>query len=462
MKKKHLTTYRRAAADSRPGAALMLTLVTLVLLTAIVTALSVRVARAKHRLAYMMDYQRARYGLDSALKYMFAVFPESKASLAGRKDAPDFSDLFWMSPQQYDQFIVSWASQLEDPKILNKYLKKGAQILREKSDPSTSSGIMDTMFDLFTGEPNRTTGYDPNDPSQMAEYLDPNQIVVPGPWGPTWPQVIEPVELEMCGCQVRITVEDENAKLPLSWAVMGSVSENRQATAAYQTFAEWMQIPDEQLDELFSQMEEIVEKKKYTLNPSPMLLTPASQSAAPQPAQSQQFSTSRRRRRPPVPVQAKDLPLYRPALANCADFAKLFHSSMLNTEPFAVLLPQKAFADESALKYMGVWGTQRVNINTAPRHVLEAVFTFGGNAVEIAEKIIIRRKEKPFSSIKELRDANYSDSDSIDRALNYIDIQSNVFTIKIISRSGSARATAVAAIVKENKQMEKLAVIYGR
>ena len=59
--------------------------------------------------------------------------------------------------------------------------------------------------------------------------------------------------------------------------------------------------------------------------------------------------------------------------------------------------------NESALKYMDLWGTTQVNINSAPRNVLEAAFTFGGDADKIADEIIKKRREKPFAGIDELK-----------------------------------------------------------
>jgi type II secretory pathway component PulK len=114
------------------------------------------------------------------------------------------------------------------------------------------------------------------------------------------------------------------------------------------------------------------------------------------------------------------------------------------------------------MKYLAIWGSQRINVNTAPRHVLEAAFYFGGNPVEIADRIIRARLEEPFKSVDDLRSRLSSDLASVDRAEPYIDVKSNFFLVRITSRCGNARVSAAAAVIKENKAMERLIVLYGR
>ena len=110
---------------------------------------------------------------------------------------------------------------------------------------------------------------------------------------------------------------------------------------------------------------------------------------------------------------------------------------------------------------MGMWGSRKVNINTAPRHVLEAAFTFGGDEVEIAEEIIQRRRIGPFKNIKDLKRVLLRYSVSIEKCEKYITTASNFFTIKVTAVSGLAKASAVIAIMKEGKKIQKIAVISG-
>ena len=108
---------------------------------------------------------------------------------------------------------------------------------------------------------------------------------------------------------------------------------------------------------------------------------------------------------------------------------------------------------------MGLWASRKVNINTAPRHVLEAAFTFGGNADKIAEEIIQRRRIKPFTSIENLRKSLLKYSESIEKCKKYITTASRFFTIKVTAVSGVAKASAIIAVTKDDKKIVKIAVI---
>ena len=132
---------------------------------------------------------------------------------------------------------------------------------------------------------------------------------------------------------------------------------------------------------------------------------------------------------------------------------------MIDTEALARPIIISETRKESALKYMGMWGTRKVNINTAPRHVIEAAFTFGGDAKEIAEAIIQRRRMQPFKDIEDLRQSLFSYSDSIRKCEKYITTTSTFFTIKVTAVSGVAKASSVIAVTKTDKTLKRVAII---
>jgi hypothetical protein len=142
-------------------------------------------------------------------------------------------------------------------------------------------------------------------------------------------------------------------------------------------------------------------------------------------------------------------------------FAKLFHSSLIDTEALARPTIVRRGRNESALKYMGMWGSMKVNINTAPRHVLEAAFIFGGDEAQIAEEIIQLRRIEPFADIQKLKTDLFRYSDSIGKCEKYITTVSRFFTIKVTAVSGVAKASTVIAILKDGKKVKRIAVING-
>ena len=94
----------------------------------------------------------------------------------------------------------------------------------------------------------------------------------------------------------------------------------------------------------------------------------------------------------------------------------MFHSSLLDREFLAQPLSDAGEWIESPLKYLSLWGAQRVNVNTAPRHVLEATFSLAMDSFDLPEftqKLIEKRKEEPLRSIDELKELGGLDSDTM-------------------------------------------------
>ena len=120
------------------------------------------------------------------------------------------------------------------------------------------------------------------------------------------------------------------------------------------------------------------------------------------------------------------------------EFAKLFHSSMVNTALLSRPSIESDSRKESALKYLGLWATRHVNVNTAPRHVLEAAMSFGSvvNAPKIADAIIQQRKIKPVTDVNEIKKAVLGYSDSIEELPDFLTSRARS------SRSGSRRSAA--------------------
>ena len=142
-------------------------------------------------------------------------------------------------------------------------------------------------------------------------------------------------------------------------------------------------------------------------------------------------------------------------------FAKMFNSSLIDTELLEQITIVVGDREEYPLKYIGLWGTRQVNINTAPRHVLEAAFIFGGYQVEIAEEVIQQRQQEPFGNIDDLKEKLSRYSESIEKCEDFITTESKLFTIKITSTSGVASASSLIAITKEGDRVTRIAVING-
>jgi hypothetical protein len=435
MWNKNLTN--QSNCRNRPGIVLLVTLVLLVMLSALGYTLSGRLAAQHHREQYIIDYQAARYGCNSAARYAFAKLQDiNTPQLVDRPNEPDFSDLFTLSEVEYKELLTEWAAK----KTYSRTKSSGDR--RDSNDVNDINDINDVND---VGEANNISG--------VTDFNDPNSLIVRGPYGPPWPFVIEPVEFKIGSATVRIEIEDENAKYPLGWMLLDDKEVQREASAGLETFCEWMDINSVRIDSLKQELKGISEIKTFKLDFEPITIKEETKAGTVTKRGARGRRTVSQRRT----VQKTTIP----ASVHGADFAKLFHSSLIDTEALAMPTIVSESRKESALKYMGLWASSKVNINTAPRQVLEAAFTFGGDADKIAEGIIQRRRIKPFTDIEDLRKSLFRYSDSIGKCEKYITTTSRFFTIKITAVSGVAEASTIIAVTKDDKKIERIAVISG-
>jgi hypothetical protein len=417
---------------NRQGIILLVTLVLLVVLATLGYTLSSRVAAQRHRNQFIIDYSNARYGCDSAVKYALATLEELDPQLVSRPNEPDFSDLFALDEIGYQELLAQWGAESRSDTF------NSGKKYDDKSGIDDVNGI----------------GRDENG---MAGFKDPDSIVIRGPYGPIWPFVTEPAEFEIGTAKVRIEIEDENAKYPLGWALMNNPEFKRETEAGFQTFCEMMRLDYKQIDSLREQLKQIGEIKPFEVAFKPVTKTVK----IPITTTAKTTSNSSTSRTPRTRITRTTIPVSKQISDQTTHFAKLFHSSLIDTEPLAQPTIVVGDRKEYPLKYMGLWGALQVNINTAPRHILEAALIFGGNEVEIAEEIIRQRREEPFANMEDLKNKLSRYSSSIAKCEEYITTQSTYFMIKITSTSGVATASSMIAITKDGNKVTRIAVING-
>jgi len=416
---------------SRPGVVLLVTLVLLVVLATLGYTFSGRVASQRHRDQYIIDYSNARYGCDSAVKYALATMEELEPELVSRPNEPDFSDLFALDEVGFQELLAQWD-------------------MEPQSDTFNSSKIFDDKSDVNLNSIDR-------EQSVMDELNGFDSIVIRGPYGPPWPFVTEPAEFEIGSAKIRIEIEDENAKYPLGWAMMDNPELEREIQAGFETFCEMVGMDFIQIDSLREQLKKIGEIKPFTPTFKPITKTVR------KPISTTTRSTGRSRtsRTPRTRITREIIPVAKQISNQTTHFAKMFNSSLIDTKPLEQSTIVVGDRKEYPLKYIGLWGTRQVNINTAPRHVLEAAFIFGGYQVEIAEEIIQQRQQEPFANIDDLKDKLSRYSESIGKCEQFITTESKFFTIRITSTSGVASASSLIAIIKEGGKVTRIAVING-
>ncbi|MFC1676318.1 type II secretion system protein GspK [Planctomycetota bacterium] len=452
------------------GVVLLVTLVLLIVLSILGYTISTNVSSERHRRQYIINYQLARYGCDSALKYAFATIEDVNAILLDRPNEPDFSDVFWLSEEEYEEFLLQWfdANEIDVNEPDKKY--RGTKKRRGKKDIYDDNDLYDD--DLYDDD--YYDEYDEYEDSNDSNSLwtrnlgidkfrdrDSSGVKIRGPYGSRWPLVIEPVEFEIGTARVRIEIEDENAKYPICWMMMDDPEIAREIEAGFETFCEWMDVNDYQVDLLKEQLAEIGEIKPFEVEFKPKKKKVERTDS--------RSANRRRRRKRKAPAAKKSIVVISVAeqiARQSEDFSKLLHSSMIDRHSLAEPTVLSDRRKESALKYIAMWGSAKVNVNTAPRQVLEAVFNFGGDYKEIADQIIQQRRIKPFKDVDELQSELLRYSDSIRKCERFITTRSSFFTIKVTAVSGTAKASAVIAVTldktkKAGQRIRRIAVISG-
>ncbi|MBN1508691.1 MAG: general secretion pathway protein GspK [Sedimentisphaerales bacterium] len=448
---------------------LMITLVVLVLLATLGYTLTARVAARRHRDQYVIDYSQARYACASMLKYAMTSIGSLQPQLISRPNEPDFSDVFAMSEVDYQKFLAQFA--LEHAADANGSDGKSRTLEGEDDANSKKNSDLaaktrrDAKNNVKRNARTRKTqevedaryGSDVND---VNDVNDVGIVEVPGPYGPPWPLATEAQECEIGSAKVKIEIEDENAKYPLNWALIADEQWQPLAETGFVVFCEWMGYAPTDIKDLKDDLEKIGQLRPYQLEFKPLAKTvepPASlrSRVSRTPSTASRAAPARRTLTRTITSPAQQME------QQSEDFVKLFHSSMVNADLFRRPSIPSDTRNESAMKYLGLWAVRQVNVNTAPRHVLEAALTFGSaaDAPKIAEEIIRVRQTKPFANIDEVKKAAFRYSDSIDKCKDFLTTASSIFTIRITAVSGVARVVVVAAVSKEGDKVKPLGVV---
>lgn len=442
----------RDSRQGRRGVILLITLVILVILSTLGYTLCVQVAARRHRDQYVINYCIARHACASGLKYALAAVGGLQFGLVSRPNEPDFSDVFALSEPQYQKLLDQVAAQLAaDPNFLGEGFGTTADLSEQ------------TKFQDAEKTAGKTAGLrDSNDINDVDDLLpgsgalvDRKLLRIRGPYGPPWPLVTEPMEFEVGSAQVKIEIEDENAKYPLGWVMIADDKLKPLIGASWSTFCEWMGYTPLEIGLLNEGLAKIEATKPFQ--------TEFELAAEPAPAPPANARITRPPPGTPVrrTVRRKPITVEEQIDRQDKEYARLLHSSLIDRD----LLSRPSIASdtrqECAMKYLGLWATRYVNVNTAPRQVLEAALSLGSvaNAPKIAEQIIQQRRIQAIADVNELKQAVPRYASAIDNCRNFITAKSTVLTIRVTAFSGVARATAVAAVRWQGDKLQPIAAL---
>ncbi len=425
----------------------MFVLILLVVLSALALTLTTKVRTHHSRNQYMLDYQASIYACESAIKYSISLLQETKdPNFVIREKVPDFSELFTYSEKEYKQLLQDWADEITEEQKL-QYAKVGKDYGRGTTDINDTNDINDiNELDIFANI------------SQSLDYNDANLLQVPGPYGPKWPLIREAVSFNIGDVLVNIEIHDENAKYPMGWLMLNDKAVKQQISNGFDIMCAWMDVNNLVIKNIKDDVQELAAIKPYKLEYKDIKV-PEKQ---PLPTPTRRRPTSRVRRTTSN-VRTRTVIVKIPGTRHLTDLSKLYHSSLVDTELLARPIIETENRTESAIKYISLFGANKINVNSAPRHVLEAAFAFAGisNAKNMAMTVIEQRKIKPFKDLNVLREKLYGFSDSLDKCRQYIVTKSNFYTIRITATKGYAKRSVIVAVKKEAGKLTKIATLSG-
>ncbi len=418
---------------------LLLTIVLLVVMSILGYTVSTQVSTQRHRTDYFVNYTQAQYACDSALKCVLTTFDTFALELISRPNEPDFTDLFQMDQESFDQFIEQF---------IEERLQSGEDLSQVEWMVSSQVANADDPF--FDGN---DTGISPD------TALGPGNVQIRGPYGAPWPLTQPAIELEVGTTKVTIEIHDENAKYPLGWMLISDEESRPELEVGFQVFCEWMAIDRTEIEILTGQLAVVGEIKPFALEFKPKSAAPkatpstASRVASLRRTSSRTAGRTVTRRRIVSPADQKQ--------QQDIDLARLMSSNLIDREVLARTTVEADTRKESALKYIGRYATDKVNINTAPRQVLEAVLVMGAgsDSVAMAEEIRVRRREKPFTDFAELKKDLVQYTDSLDKCEKYVSTASTVFSVKVTAKSGMASVSKIAVVAKQGKGLKPVIVL---
>lgn len=383
---------------SSSGLALLLTLIILVIMAAAAYSVSAAVSMFRHRTRHIVDSTNLIYARDSAVRFAMQFASELEPYLVSRPNEPDFSDLFCMSDEKIEQMIARFAKQHPD-----------------------EAGPANDVHDFNSPKGPVIAG-----PARLIR----------GPYGPPWPLVSDPVELKIGPVDLTIEIEDENAKFPICWMLMNDQSLARSINAGFQTLCQWMDYSTSQIEAIRQQVAQIAKIKPYR---QVIAAIPSRPSERPLPAGVQP--------RPDIRSLSR-------SDRETMDLVALLHSQLVDRQLLARPVITGLDRKESLARYIGLWCADQVNINTAPRHVLEATLAFVGDAAKISEAIIQARRIQPFKDLADVRKRLTGYADALERCSRFITFNSNTFSIRVTACCGTARSIVTVGVIKSGKSVK--------
>lgn len=371
----------------RGGMALLLTLMILVMITAVLAQYQVEATLFLRSSSYRLESLQCRYAAESGLVISHSII---KNMIFGRT-----------------QTAPTKGTDLQDPNSL-----------MDSFDPAS----------LFGGSD------DPNDWDMFFEELPEKETFV-----------IKTEDLEVGEAEVTIEIQDESAKWPMLW-LLRSPFRGSDAQKEFLNYAKQMDFETSDARRTVKLAKDIGRKLDKLLPPPEVQV---------------EVRRSRRQRRTRRRFRDynKRLEEEQKRREVMGEFARQWQQSLDTVEDHQVLqeyLPGRAngFND-----FLGIWGSNVININTASAEIMAAAFKSLGINREKAEAIVAYRETTPFRGKNELNNVPGLKKQIVTRILPLVTVKSDTYSVHITARLGRTEYNLIGCVYNYKGRVRFLSLI---
>ena len=141
------------------------------------------------------------------------------------------------------------------------------------------------------------------------------------------------------------------------------------------------------------------------------------------------------------------------------EFARQWQEALNTEEDYQVLqeyLPEKAngFND-----FLGVWGSNVININTASAEVIESAFNGLGITGQNAEAIVAFRETTRFNNKSELNNVPGLKKQMVTRMLPLVTVKSDSYSVYVTARLGRTEYNLIGSVYNYKGRVKFLALV---
>jgi len=146
-------------------------------------------------------------------------------------------------------------------------------------------------------------------------------------------------------------------------------------------------------------------------------------------------------------------------LNSMVQFTQIFYEHMRRDPELSGLQENLVDRDSSFLEYLGFWGHNKININTAPIEVLQSAFSYLGVTSDQIQEIDEYRQEQNIKYMADLKNIGSFSTSMIQTIAPICVTKSEHFTVNVTAQLGRTQHSVIAAIHYTRGYMQILAMI---